>query len=219
MTLILVSHALCPYVQRASIALSEKDVVFRRVDIDLSDKPDWFLGLSPLGKTPVLLADDTPIFESAAIVEFLEDTQARPLHPADPLTRAQHRGWMEFASSTLNDIAGLYSAPDQERYAAKASAIEHKIGRLEAAVGDGPFFAGDAFSLVDAAFGPVFRYFDVIEPAVGLDVFGAAECVRRWRQSLAARPSVRDAVGATYAVALTHFLTTRGSHLAKRMAA
>ena len=50
----LISHKLCPYVQRAVIALSEKGVAFERIDIDLANKPDWFLAISPLGKTPVL---------------------------------------------------------------------------------------------------------------------------------------------------------------------
>ena len=74
----LISHKLCPYVQRAVIALTEKGVAFERVDIDLAAKPDWFLKLSPLGKTPVLLVGEVPIFESAVILEYLEETQAAP---------------------------------------------------------------------------------------------------------------------------------------------
>ena len=41
MTLKLISHKLCPYVQRAVIALTEKGVAFERIDIDLANKPDW----------------------------------------------------------------------------------------------------------------------------------------------------------------------------------
>ena len=81
----LISHRLCPYVQRAVIALTEKRVAFERIDIDLAHKPDWFLELSPLGKTPVLQVGEMPIFESAVILEYLEETEPRPLHPADPL--------------------------------------------------------------------------------------------------------------------------------------
>src|SRR4051794_25978516 len=108
----LISHKLCPYVQRAVIALTEKGVAFERVDIDLANKPDWFLAISPLGKTPVLQVGGTAIFESAVILEYLDETQPAPLHPADPLKRAEHRGWMEFGSAVLNDIAGFYAAPD-----------------------------------------------------------------------------------------------------------
>ena len=110
--LTLISHKLCPYVQRAVISLAEKGVPFERIDIDLANKPDWFLKVSPLGKTPVLLVGDTAIFESAVILEYLEDTQAPALHPADPLARAEHRAWIEFGSAILNDIAGLYAAAD-----------------------------------------------------------------------------------------------------------
>jgi glutathione S-transferase len=87
----LISHRLCPYVQRAVIALTEKGVAFERVDIDLANKPEWFLAISPLGKTPVLMVGERVIFESAVILEYLEETQAKPLHPADPLSRGAPR--------------------------------------------------------------------------------------------------------------------------------
>lgn len=106
--LTLVSHHLCPYVQRAAIALAEKGVLFERVHVDLSDKPEWFRALSPLGKVPLLKVAqngrDAVIFESAVILEYLEETQMRPLHPADPLERARHRAWIEFGSQILNGV-------------------------------------------------------------------------------------------------------------------
>src|ERR1700681_849049 len=105
----LISHKLCPYVQRAVIALTEKGMAFKRDDIDRANKPDWFLAISPLGKTPVLQVGVTAIFESAVILEYLEETQPKPLHPADPLRRAEHRGWIEFGSTGLHDIAGPLS--------------------------------------------------------------------------------------------------------------
>ncbi|RVK64633.1 glutathione S-transferase family protein, partial [Sinorhizobium meliloti] len=88
--LTLISHHLCPYVQRAAIALHEKGVPFERVDIDLANKPDWFLKISPLGKVPLLRISqdggEAILFESTVICEYLEETQAGPkLHPADPL--------------------------------------------------------------------------------------------------------------------------------------
>ena len=114
--LTLISHRLCPYVQRAVIALTEKSTRFERVDVDLANKPDWFKAISPLGKTPVLKVDNRAIFESAVILEYLEDTQPHPLHPADPLRRAEHRSWIEFGSSILNDIWGLYAALDASAF-------------------------------------------------------------------------------------------------------
>src|SRR5258708_21170870 len=75
----LISHKLCPYVQRVAIALAEKSLPFIRVDIDLAAKPDWFLAISPLGTTPVLNIENAAIFESAVILEYLEDMCSPPL--------------------------------------------------------------------------------------------------------------------------------------------
>lgn len=73
--LTLVSFDLCPYVQRAAIALAEKGVPFERRTVDLADKPGWFRAISPLGKVPLLQVGDAVLFESAVIVEYLDDTE------------------------------------------------------------------------------------------------------------------------------------------------
>ena len=217
MNLHLMSHALCPYVQRAVISLTEKGVQFKRTDIDLGAKPDWFLDLSPLGKTPVLTVGGRPIFESAAILEYLEDTQPNPLHPADPLERARHRGWIEFGSAVLADVAGFYGARDAHAFAAKSEALRAKAERLEAALGDGPYFAGLHFSLVDAVFGPVFRYFDTFDRIGDFGVLRDLPGVARWRDALSRRPSVRSAVSEDYPNLLWAFLRKREGRLASLM--
>jgi glutathione S-transferase len=217
MTLHLVTHPLCPYVQRAAIALAEKGVAFDRTDIDLANKPDWFLHLSPLGKTPVLVVDGTPIFESAVILEYLEESQANSLHPADPLDRALHRSWIEFGSAILNDIASFYSAPDAATFAAKIAALKTKFARVEAAFGPGPWFGGAGFGLVDAVFGPIFRYFDTFDRIGAFGVLSGLPKVTAWRARLAARPSVAGAVSADYPERLHSFLLARRSHLSTLM--
>ena len=102
----LISHKLCPYVQRAVIALTEKGIEFERIDIDLGNKPEWFLAISPLGKTPVLQVGDVPIFESAVILEYLEETAPKPLHPLDPLRRRSIAGGSisDRLSSTISEV-------------------------------------------------------------------------------------------------------------------
>lgn len=216
--LVLVSHALCPYVQRAAIVLAEKGLPFERRDIDLADKPEWFLKISPLGKTPVLLVDKQPIFESSVICEYLEEIAPPHLHPANPLQRAQHRAWMEFGSTLLSLIGAFYSARDEATLAAHAEEIRVRLGQIEAVLGDGPFFAGSTFSIVDAVFGPVFRYFDVFDTVDGLALCDSLLKVQRWRSSLASRPSVAGAVRADYPDLLARFLRARGSALSRRMA-
>ena len=218
--LVLISHALCPYVQRAAIVLAEKGVAFTRRDVDLSHKPAWFTALSPLGKTPVLLAGGQALFESAVICEYLDDTRAPRLHPADALQRARHRAWMEFGSALLNTIAGFYNAADDATLQARRGELVGRLAQLEPELAPGgPYFAGACFSIVDAVFAPVFRYFDAFEQA-GLESFmSGLPRVQAWRAALAGRPSVRQAVTPAYPQALLQFLSARGSALSRRMAA
>lgn len=214
----LISFPLCPYVQRAAIVLAEKGVPFERVDIDLANKPDWFLKLSPLGKVPVLVVEEegreAVLFESAVIAEYLDEVLAPKLHPADPLAKARHRAWIEFASATLADLAGYYSAPDAATFEAKSRAIEAKLARLEAELGAGPFFAGERFSLVDGAFAPVFRYFDLFDRFAPSPFEGKPK-LTRWRGALALRDSVRNAAPADYEGRLQAFVLAKRAHLAR----
>jgi glutathione S-transferase len=215
--LTLVSHHLCPYVQRAAIALEEKGVAFERINVDLASKPDWFLAISPLGKVPLLKVGDAVIFESAVILEYLEETQSNPLHPADPLTRADHRAWIEFGSTILMDIWNFYTAVDDAALQAKARTLTDKFARLEQRLGGGPYFEGARFSLVDAVFAPVFRYFDAFDRVGDFGMLAGKPRVEAWRQALAQRPSVVRAVAADFPERLWAFLEARKSHFSSLM--
>lgn len=224
--LTLVSHALCPYVQRVAIVLHEKGLPFERRTIDLARKPAWFLAISPLGKTPVLQVRGQSLFESAVICEYLDEVAMPALHPHDPLQRARHRAWMEFGSTVLNGIGAFYAAPDEPALQQRAQDLRARFVQLEEALGEragaGPYFAGADFGMVDAVFGPVFRYFDVIDTLPGMADFAlwlGLPRVAHWRAALAARPSVQQAVAADYAEGLRAFLLARGSALSRRMGA
>jgi len=215
--LTLVSFDLCPYVQRAAIALAEKGINFRRVDVDLSNKPEWFRAISPLGKVPLLRVGDDVLFESTPIVEYIEETTPNPLHPRDPIARAKHRAWMEFGSSVLADIWVLETTPDQEAFAAKRDSLADKFKQLEGALASGPYFAGARLSLVDVVFAPVFRYFETFERFVDLGLFEAEPKVAAWRAALAKRPSVIGAVVPDYSARLEAFLLKKNGWIAGLM--
>lgn len=218
--LVLVSHYLCPYVQRVAIMLDEKGVEYERRYVDLANKPDWFLACSPLGKTPVLLVDGKPIFESAVICEYLDDTKLPKLHPEDALARAEHRSWMEFGSAILNTIWSFYTAPDEAALAARAADLHARFALVEQALAErtvGPWFGGNAFCVVDAVFGPIFRYFDVFDRIDDFAVFQDLPKVQAWRTRLKQRSSVMRAVTDDYEPRLWNFLLARNSALSKRM--
>ncbi|SPH24562.1 hypothetical protein DEA8626_03614 [Defluviimonas aquaemixtae] len=72
-TIALASHALCPCVQRIAIALTEKGVAYDRLTVDLANNPEWFLEISPLGRTPVLKVGD-------AVFRNLDTFESRRRH-------------------------------------------------------------------------------------------------------------------------------------------
>jgi glutathione S-transferase len=218
-TLKLVSFDLCPYVQRAAIALAEKNVPFERINIDLANKPDWFKTISPLGKVPLLMVGDEVLFESAVIVEYLDETVEPKLHPADPLTRARHRAWMEFGSSILANIWTIETVRDRGAFDQAVAAVAEKFSRVEDQLGEGPFFAGAKFGLVDAVFAPVFRYFEAFEQRVDLGTFADKPKLVAWRGALAGRQSVTAAVVPDYAERLLAFVARQDGVLAGMLAA
>ncbi len=204
-SLTLIIHPLYPFAQRAVIVLLEKGVPFDRTDVDLAAKPDWLLALSPTGKVPVLKVrqsegTDAVLFESMVFCEYLEETQGgAPMYPIDALSQARQRAWIEFGTTTFADAWQFLNATDHLTADAKRAAFQDKLQRLELALGSGPYFGGVDFGMVDAVYAPLFRYFDIVDPAASLPIFEELPRVSAWRRALAARGSVIDAVGEDYA--------------------
>ena len=215
----LISHKLCPYVQRAVIVATEKTIPFERVDIDLADKPAWFLAISPTGKTPLLEVTTLPgarvaiLFESAVIAEYLDELSGNPLLPRDPLERARHRAWIEFASGMLSAIGQFYSAPDGVAFEQARQELMARLGQVEQKI-EGPWFAGQHFGLVDAAFGPAFRYLDVFHAQADVDLLARLPKAAAWAKRLLERPSIKAAVSPDYPDLLRLFVLKKDSVLA-----
>lgn len=210
----LISHVLCPYVQRSVIVLQEKNIAYRRTDIDLAAKPEWFKQISPLGKVPVLAVDQGRyLFESAVICEYLNEVTPGSLHPKDAFERAEHRAWIEFGSGLLNGIAIMYNAPTREAFVAALDTLEARFWQLEARLRTGPYFSGESFRIIDAVYGPVFRYFDVFESLLDRDIFQGLTKVQTWRANLRERESVRLAVSPDYPERLLAFVRNRASYM------
>jgi len=160
----------------------------------LKNKPDWFLRLSPLGKVPVLKVGEAVLFESAVICEYLDETTPPSMHPPGPLAKAVNRGWVEFSSELLVDLYRLMHAGDLADFAQRCREARMKLERLEQQLGQGPFFNGPEFSLVDAAIAPAFQRISLLEAVRPLNLFKGLPKVGAWSQALLDRDSVRKSV-------------------------
>ena len=152
------------------ILLRAKNVDFDVTYIDLTDKPDWFLKISPHGKVPVLSVDGEPLFESNAIAEYLEDVVDPKCHPADPFKRARNRAWTDFVPDFSKGI-NIYYTKSREAMDEKLEGISTFFQKLEDAIAndrdnEGPYFNGPEISLVDASYAPFLQRFMLIEQFV-----------------------------------------------------
>ena len=176
-----------------------KGVEFDVTYINLREKPDWFLEISPHGKVPVLKVGDTPLFESNAIAEFIEETVEPPLHPNDAVKRARNRAWTDFVPTFSSGLSACYYAKtpsEQEEGYDKARAVLQKLENAIAAErgNDGPFFNGPDISLVDAAYAPFFQRFAAVEERLGSGLLNEFPKVKAWSDSLLSTETVTGSV-------------------------
>lgn len=202
MRLTLISFDTCPYVERSRIVLHEKDREFEEEVIDLGDKPDWFLEISPRGKVPVLLVDDRrdqPIFESTVINELVEDLAPEPpMLPHDPLDRAHARAWIEFGDRVvMAAFAKLLFAADEDARRPARAELTDALARVERALArkEGPYFAGAAFGLIDAVYAPIANRWEALEEFGERALLAELPRVAAYKDALLGRPSVRRARG------------------------
>jgi glutathione S-transferase len=214
MKLELVSHTLCPYVHRAAAMMHEKGVPFERRVIDLKAKPDWFLAISPRGKVPVLLVDGRPLFESQAIIEFIDETHPPSLLGSDPFERARQRAWVAVADDLSNAQYRLFIAPSQEEQTAAVEALAPIAGRYEEAIADG-VIAPEGFGLAHLALSSSALRFAIVERELAVRVLPAAPRFQALVHRLALRPSIVRTVPDDYGEIFIRKLVERRSLFAR----
>ena len=213
----LVSFNICPFVQRSVITMLHKQVPHDITYIDLADPPDWFNDISPLGKVPLLKTDGKVLFESAVINEYIDETTADPLMPADALTRAHNRAWIEFGSNlqvAQYMLTVAKTEPDMrqalEKYRQQISILE---GELNSRAVKGPFFNGAEFSLVDTSYAPVFTRHLILSEAQQLVASGEFPEWDAWVRHLVAIPAVQQSVISNFREEFVRLFSSRDSYL------
>ena len=193
---LLVSFEPCPWVQRAAIVLREKGTPFSFRQIDRDNRPDWFVAISPHRKVPVLRIDDkVSLFESNAIVEYLDETIAPRLHPQDPLQRAWNRAWTDYLPTFASEVTGTAYANTKEDYDRAVGKIEGAFRKLDDALkrrAEGPFFNGASYSLVDAAYAPFLQRYGFLDRIAPLGILERFPNLGAWSAALMARASTHS---------------------------
>jgi glutathione S-transferase len=219
---LLVSFETCPWVQRAAIVLREKNVPFEFRHIQPDNRPDWFLAISPHKKVPVLRIDDSvSLFESNAIVEYLDETIAPRLHPEDPVVRAVNRAWTDYLPTFATAVTGTAYAETEADYLKAAANIPVAFDRLEKALvkqSDGPFFNGAKYSLVDAAYAPFLQRYFFLDRIKRIGEIEKYPRLNAWAATLLARPSTHSFPPADFEAKYRENLRRRKNYAAQFVA-
>jgi len=176
-----------------------KKVDFEVTYVNLRDKPDWFLAISPRGKVPVLKVDDDILFESNAIAEYLDEMVDPKLHPADPIKRARNRGWTDYVADFAGVLGKIGYANTKEALDEAVARAPKALALLEEALAtergnDGLFFNGEALCLVDAAYAPFLQRFAINEAVLQTGLLSDFPLVQAWSDALMANETVSGAV-------------------------
>ncbi|MEJ2519850.1 MAG: glutathione S-transferase family protein [Desulfuromonadales bacterium] len=163
----LFSARVCPFAHRSRLALAEKGLPHRIVEINLRNKPDWFGEISPLGKVPALRQGDFRLCESLVINEYVNDRDTQqPLLPQDPRQRARARLWIAlFDDQVVPGFYRLLKANQADKRHQAETSLAAGLKRLEEGLQEnpGPYWCGDTVSLTDMAIYPWFERWPVLE--------------------------------------------------------
>ena len=201
-----------------------KDVEFEVTFINLLEKPDWFLKISPHGKVPVLKIGEDILFESNAIAEFLDETVSPRLHPKDPIERARNRAWTDFVSSFARALNGVYYTKTREEMEDGLAKAPKTIGRLEEALtrqrdlNDGPYFNGPNLSLVDCAYAPFLQRFLIADGYLRTGLLDNFPKVKKWADALLSNETVIGAVAPEFLKEFEESLRRRKFYVASLLA-
>ena len=181
------------------IILRAKQIEFDVTYIDLRNKPDWFLKISPHGKVPVLEFDKQQLFESNAIAEFLDEMVSPQLHPEDPVKRARNRAWTDYVPTFSPALGKITYCKSREAMDENWTAVEKAVQPLETALTEerseeGPYFNGPSLSLVDAAYGPFLQRFIRVDKYLKTGFLDNFPKLKEWAEVLAFDPVVVSAL-------------------------
>jgi glutathione S-transferase len=153
-----------PWCQMVRVVLAEKGLPHERhIVLPGQEDEDWFLGINPLGRVPVLVDRDLVVRDAAVINEYLEEAfPDRTLLPGPPEARAAVRMMVhlaeEFVGAPLDELHQARLVERVEDGALLEDLHDDVLDGLEILEGEldsrSPYAAGDAFTLADAALAP-----------------------------------------------------------------
>jgi len=211
-----ISGKICPFVQRVTALLEAKKVPYEIEYISLKEKPQWFLDLAPNGQVPVLVTDSgVALFESDAIVEYLDEVHT-PLEPKiTPEQRAIDRAWSYQAAKHYLVQCGAMRSADQETLIERTEKLGQAFAKAEKVLTEGPYFKGASLSNVDIAWLPLLHRAAIIESHTGYDFIANYPKVKAWQAAMMKTGIAEKSVSDDFEDVFTGFYLSESSYLGR----
>jgi glutathione S-transferase len=190
-------HPLSTFSRRVRIALAEKQIAYEAIIVDMAQKKHKdpaYLALNPYGRVPTLEENGFVLYESTAILNYLEATRAEPpLAPADLRQRALVDMHMKLCDIQMTRHTGTiifakrFLPKEKWNEAAMASAkseIETHLAILDRQLAGKQYLVAEHFTLADICYLPFLEFLPLMEIV-------PPPAIAAWRERLLARPSAR----------------------------
>jgi glutathione S-transferase len=191
-------YPLSTYSRRVLIALIEKQIPCEKVFVDMAagkHREPAYKALNPSGRVPTLEEDDFRLYESTAILNFLEAIYpAPPLVPEDAKGRALVDMHIKLCDLQMTRQAGTIVFPKRflpkERWDEKAigqakADIEKHLLILDRQFAGKTYLVAETFTLADLCYLPFLEFLPLMEITPPANVAA-------WVQRLLSRPSARE---------------------------
>jgi len=214
----IISFTICPFVQRVTALLEAKQVPYEIEFISLKDKPQWFLDLSPTGQVPVLVTElGEALFESDAIVEYIDEITAPLEQDVSPEQRAKDRAWSYQASKHYLIQCPAMRSSDKATLDERTAKLAKAFEKAEKVLGDGPYFKGAQLSNVDIAWLPLLHRAAIIEGNTGYDFIKGFPKVQAWQSALLATGLAEKSVSEDFMLKFKNFYLSEETYLGNMM--
>lgn len=211
-----VSFKICPFVQRVTALLEAKKIPYDIEFIDLNNKPQWFLDISPNGQVPVLITDGgQTLFESDAIVEYIEEAFP-PLQAGLSLEdKARNRAWSTLASKNYLVQCSAQRSPDKDVLGERSGKLGKAFDRMEKQLGDTRYFGGNRLGMVDIAWLPLLHRARIVERHSCYDFLGDRPKLKKWQEQLLGDDLAQKSVAPDFKEAFSNFYLSDQTYLGR----
>ncbi|MEM1130483.1 MAG: glutathione S-transferase family protein [Pseudomonadota bacterium] len=211
-----VSFKICPFVQRVTAMLEAKGLEYAVEYISLKDKPQWFLDVSPNGQVPVLITEGgAALFESDAIVEYLDEVFPPLLPGLSPEDRARNRAWAYLAAKTYLVQCSAQRSPDRAELARRAAKLHTAFDTIETKLNGAAFFSGDRIGPVDIAWLPLLHRAEIVARRAGYDFIGVRPKLKAWQRQILSTGLAKRSVAADFDADFAAFYLSEDTYLGR----